>query len=115
MRKIESSMLQAIQSKKNWKQTDTTVYWKDGIGYVILYYTTIAVIDLVKQEVSIIFSDRDSSVTMSSRIDAVLSLTCNNPTLRTIEGERFICYENGEKVPFIEGMKFELKIGAIKG
>ena len=107
-------MLQAIQSKKNWKQTNTTVYWKDGIGYVRLYYTTIAEIDLVKQEVSI-FTDGYSSPPTHPRINAVLSVTCNNPTLRTIKGERFICYENGEKVPFIEGMKFELKIGAIKG
>jgi len=73
MRKIESQMIEAIQSNKDWKSGNTQVITIKGVSFVYLHGNQIATID---DDSMTIFDGGWQSVTTKSRLNALCDAFC---------------------------------------
>ena len=73
MRKIESQMISAIQSNKDWKSGNTQVITIEGVSFVYLHGNQIATID---DDSMTIFDGGWQSVTTKSRLNALCDAFC---------------------------------------
>ena len=73
MRKIESQMIEAIQSNKDWKSGNTQVITIEGVSFVYLHDNQIATID---DDTMTIFDGGYQSNTTKSRLNALCDEFC---------------------------------------
>jgi hypothetical protein len=73
MRKIETQMIEAIQSNKDWKSGNTQVITIEGVSFVYLHDNQIATID---DDSMTIFDGGYQSNTTKSRLNALCDEFC---------------------------------------
>jgi len=107
MRKIEIQMNQAIRSKKDWKNDNTSVHFdpETGVAIVRLFGNKIAVV--TNNNDLTIFDGGNRSVTTKFRLNAIINEFCNAFTDGVFQSNsKWYIRDNNNVIPFISGYVF---------